>query len=75
MGSDHYPLYRRRDNGNTYSKFVMIKGQRIRYTFDNRMVVPYNKLILLKYGAHVNVEFVNSLRVLKYLFKYIYGCI
>jgi len=48
IDSDGYPVYRRRDN-NVYIK----KGNSF---VDNRYVVPYNRQLLLKYNAHINVE-------------------
>ena len=66
---DAYPMYRRRspqDGGNVGYKFV--RG--VRRTIDNRWVVPYSPYLILKYGCHCNLEFCNSIRQVKYLFKY-----
>jgi len=71
MGEDSYPLYRRRspeDGGQTYAKYV--RGQQTRY--DNRWVVPYNAYLLLRYNAHINVEYCASVKAVKYLYKYIF---
>ncbi|GKC44699.1 ATP-dependent DNA helicase PIF1 [Tanacetum coccineum] len=48
IDEDGYPIYRRRDN-----KVTAIKGK---FTYDNQHVVPYNRYLLLKYHAHINVE-------------------
>ena len=63
IGEDGYPLYKRSDNGRT-----VMKGN---VPLDNRYVVPYNPLMLLKYNAHINVEWCNQDTAIKYLFKYI----
>ncbi|XP_025665010.1 uncharacterized protein [Arachis hypogaea] len=60
---DGYPIYRRRNMGVT----VKINDVDI----DNRFVVPYNPLLLMKYQAHINLEFCNKSNVIKYLFKYV----
>ena len=39
---------------------------------DNRWVVPYNAFLSRMMDAHINVEIVGSLTVVKYLFKYVY---
>ncbi|KAL4338500.1 hypothetical protein AHAS_Ahas12G0216400 [Arachis hypogaea] len=36
---------------------------------DNRFVVPYNLLLLMKYQTHINLEFCNKSNALRYLFK------
>ncbi|CAN0898467.1 ATP-dependent DNA helicase PIF1 [Linum grandiflorum] len=40
-------------------------------TLDNAFVVPYNRNLLVKYQAHMNVEICHKGQLIKYLFKYI----
>ncbi|XP_071697343.1 uncharacterized protein [Rutidosis leptorrhynchoides] len=63
IDEDGYPNYRRRNNG--------VKVTKGKATFDNSFVVPYNRYLLLKYNAHINVKWYNRSRAIKYLFKYL----
>ncbi|XP_057450047.1 uncharacterized protein LOC130741224 isoform X3 [Lotus japonicus] len=61
--SDGYPVYRRRNTG--------ISTNRRGVDLDNGFVVPYNPKLLMKYQAHINIEYCNKSNCIKYLFKYI----
>lgn len=76
------PRYRRRYQGKydirnkdefSHNDAVYRKDKyRKKVTRDNRHVVPYNAYLLKRYNCHINVEYVGSIRSVKYLYKYIY---
>lgn len=61
---DGFPSYRRRDNG----RYIIRQG----VACDNRWIVPYNRYLLVKFNAHINVEICSTIKSVKYLFKYIH---
>ena len=63
LDEEDFSIYKRRNNGNTVTK----NGVKL----DNAYVVPYSRNLLIKYQAHINVEFYNHSWSIKYLFKYI----
>ncbi|XP_020082250.1 uncharacterized protein LOC109705878 [Ananas comosus] len=63
MDENGFAIYRRRDDG----RYVTKNG----INLDNRFVVPHNLRLIVKYQAHINVEWCNKTRLIKYLFKYV----
>lgn len=68
MGDRNYPELRRPDDGQKCTK----KTNNKRVEATNRHVVPYNPFLLSKYRCHMNVEVISSLKVVKYIYKYLY---
>lgn len=69
---DGYPIYKR-----SKTEPFIVKTKNKRRQIDNSWVVPYNKWLLLKYNAHINIEIITSIKSVKYLFKYVhkgYSC-
>jgi hypothetical protein len=64
QGKDSYPLYQRREDGHK----EMVRKQEM----DNRWVVPYNHYLLNYFNCHINIEACGSIKVVKYMYKYIY---
>lgn len=74
-GEDGYPSYRRRnasDGGECFEMNAKIKGKWGTVTVDNSWVVPYNPLLCRMFDSHINVEYCNSVKSIKYILKYVY---
>ncbi|KAL8470461.1 hypothetical protein ACS0TY_033083 [Phlomoides rotata] len=63
VDGDDYPVYRRRNNGDTINKGKI--------ELDNGFILSYNPILLCRYQAHINVKWYNQHKSIKYLFKYI----
>jgi hypothetical protein len=64
MDVNGYPIYQCRDTRH----IVLVHDVEL----DNCWVVSHNVYLFTKYDAHINVEVCNNIRVVKYLFKYVY---
>ncbi|KIH60924.1 hypothetical protein ANCDUO_08810 [Ancylostoma duodenale] len=74
-GSDGYPLYRRRrpgEGGYTTVTRLRVNNQPTEIEVDNRWVVPYTPLLSKMFLAHINVEYCNSVKSIKYICKYVH---
>ncbi|XP_059169815.1 uncharacterized protein LOC131951424 [Physella acuta] len=69
-GNDGYPKYRRRatDNG---GNVIVLKLHNKDIDIDNRWIVPYSPLLSKTFKAHINVEYCNSVKSIKYICKYV----
>ena len=74
LNVDGFPLYRRTEAPPVTflrrSKTAPFTWQQRQ--FDNRHVVPFNKYLLLRFNAHINVEVCTSVHSVKYIYKYIF---
>lgn len=70
-GSDGYPLYRRRKPEDGGATHIIYNRQNQPITIDNTWVVPHNPILCRMFDAHINVEYCNSVKSIKYVCKYI----
>ncbi|XP_021740129.1 uncharacterized protein LOC110706516 [Chenopodium quinoa] len=61
---DGYPYYKRTDTGEQ----LKVRNAQL----DNRWVVPYNPYLTALFYYHLNVEVCSTIKVVKYLYKYVY---
>ena len=69
-GNDGYPQYRRRSTEDG-GKVITLKVRNNDIEVDNRWVVPYSPLLSKTFKAHINVEYCNSVKSIKYICKYV----
>ena len=51
---------------------VIKKGKNpVKVLLNDSHVIPYNPFLLLKYGSHINIEYVFGQKACKYIFKYL----
>ncbi|XP_075719762.1 uncharacterized protein LOC142760457 [Rhinoderma darwinii] len=73
-GHDGYPLYRRRkvgEGGFTALMKIKIGNSYQDIEVDNRWIVPYSPFFSKTFQSHVNVEYCNSVKAIKYICKYV----
>jgi len=69
-GEDGYPLYRRRIPGDGgFTTYINMHNREIEV--ENRWIVPYNPVLSKMFQAHINVEWLHSVKSIKYICKYI----
>jgi hypothetical protein len=70
-GYDGYPLYRWRapEDGGFTAKIEIRSG--IEIDIDNRWVVPFSPFLSKIFRAHINVEYCNTVKSIKYVCKYV----
>lgn len=61
-----YPIYRRRNNGQTYQKDA--DG----FVYDNRSIAPHNPWLSLVFDCHINMKVCCNITAVKYIYKYIF---
>ena len=68
---DGYPLYKRRKPDDGGQSLVVRRESGAIQEYDNRHVVPYNPALLRIFECHINVEYVASIKAIKYVCKYV----
>ena len=66
-GNDGYPTYRRRKPENGGGEAILRRSGNQVLEVDNRWVVPYSPFLCKVFNSHINVEFCNSVKLIKYV--------
>ena len=71
LGEDGYPAYKRTmpEHGGKTATIKMKNG--VEKEIDNQWIVPYCPFLSKTFNAHINVEWVNSVKSIKYCCKYV----
>ena len=70
-GNDGYPQYRRRSTEDGGKTAIIKKRNGTTIEVDNQWFVPYSPLLSKTFNAHINVEYCNSVKAIKYICKYV----
>ncbi|KAI6655400.1 hypothetical protein LOD99_2235 [Oopsacas minuta] len=70
-GDDGYPKYRRRAPEDGGFTATIQRGNQEHITVDNKWVVSYSPLLCKAFDVHINVEYCNLIKSIKYVCKYI----
>ena len=69
--NDGYPHYRRRSTEDGGKTTIIKKHNGTTIEIDNQWAVPYSPLLSKTFNAHINVEYRNSIKAIKYICKYV----
>lgn len=72
ISEDGYPDYRRCSVAVCPASNASVLRNRKIKNVDNSSIVPHNRHIMVKFGTHCNIEFCGTVKVVKYMYKYVY---
>ena len=70
-GNDDYPQYRTRSTEDGGKTAIIKEYNGTTIKGDNQWVVPNSPLLSKTFNAHINVEYYNSVKAIKYICKYV----
>ena len=69
MKEDGYPEYAWPNNGHTIQKVINNNAE----VYTNEQVVPHPQELIVEFDSHINLEVCASIKLIKYVHKYIYN--